>query len=174
MRPTTHGSGGGGTDTILVPAPPPPAGPGGIPVPVPSGPAFAAVVRGATRVLETGAQSLGLQLDFVGEESARALQEFAQGGTRLGEAMQDAAAGDLGALAGLVGDEILPDVQEALSALLEVAMPEMFGHASALSGLVAAGSGTVDLAAALAPPLEWAHGTVETIRRLLDAMTPGL
>ena len=174
MRPTTHGSDGGGADTVMVPAPPPPAGPGGIPVPVPSGPAFAAVARGATRVLEAGAQSLGLQLEFVGEESARALQEFAQAATRLGQAMQGAAAGDLGALAGLVGDEILPDVQEALSAVLDIAVPEMSGQASALSGLVGAGSGTVDLAAALAPPLEWAHGTVETIRRLLDAMTPGL
>jgi hypothetical protein len=174
MLPTTDGGRNGGGDTIMVPAPPPPAGPGGIPVPVPSGPAFAAVVRGATRVLEAAAESLALQLANVGDEAATALQDFAQAGTRLGQTLQDAAVGDLDALAALVGDQLVPDLHGALSAVLEVAVPDMSGHAAALSGLIASGSATVDLAAALAPPLEWAHGTVETISRLLEAMTLGL
>jgi hypothetical protein len=164
-------------ETVIVPGPPPPAGPGGLPVPVPSASAraaFATVAQAAAEALEAVAHDLAAHLVEMSRLTVATLEEFGEGGTQIGLRLQDVATGDLSGLAELIGLDLVPGLGDALSELLEEAVGEMNGHLEQLGEVVGAGAGTVGLFAALAPPLECAHGVVETIHHLLEAMALGL
>jgi hypothetical protein len=166
-----RGEPAGGTAVFVTPAAPSPIP---VPYPVGVGAALATVAAAATDALEAAAGDVGLHFDDWTEETVTSTRDFADAGEQAGEALQQLAGGDLSALAGLIGGELSTSLGEVLAEYVTASAPELLGHLDRLGEVVGGGAGVVGLAVALAPPLEWARGVVETIGRLLEAMALGL
>ena len=159
-------------DYFYIPASPAPRAP--VPYPVGTEAALAVVAAAAAEALGVTAEDLGTHLGDLGDVTGSSLDDFGEAGSQLAHALTETASGDLTGLADLVGDELASDLGSAASVYFDGAVPHLADRLSGLADVIDAGSGVMDLAAALAPPVEWARGIVETIGNMLEAMALGL
>lgn len=76
--------------------------------------------------------------------------------------------------ASFAAEELRPRLETAMDGLVEEGMGRLAEAQQGTAGILDACSSVMEAAAALAPPVNWARGIVDTISSLLEAMNLGL